>query len=149
MWWCCFPPHLAIAIAKINDRTIRSITLTHNTMLAASLYTQPQQRSMTRLQVQHKLTEQWPAPLTRELCCALRDQRCQHRHNHREGSHLAPHFSYRREESIQLHSSESIRTNLLKARARQPQICTAILATRLEHKVMENYRGRNEPLRHH
>ena len=39
MWWCCFPPHLAIAIAKINDRTIRSITLTHNTMLAASLYT--------------------------------------------------------------------------------------------------------------
>jgi len=35
------------------------------------------------------------------------------------------------------------------AKGNQPQICTAILATRLEHKVMENYRGRNEPLRHH
>ena len=65
--------------------------------------------------------------------CAGRDQHCQHHHKHIEGSHLALHFSYWREEPISLHSRESIRSNLLKqdiqpllARARQPQIYICI-----------------------
>ena len=105
---------------------------------------------MTGLYVQYKLTEQWPASLTRELCCALRDQRCQHHHKHIEVSHLALPFSYGRTLYSYAHSGESIRSTYtqlkqdiqpLLARARQPQIYMAILATRQEQNVMEKLQG--------